>query len=146
MKIFVSNCSSILALTSVCADAAVFVRHIYILHWHDCSCIPACACLQEQTVCEILCMHVFVCTGVKLTCPGSLSIRGSCAHTPWTRGEDAWSSCLQWTHAVASPSLTSVQHHSTNHMRSRTSWRTTSVPVLLYCICTVWMHHVKLTC
>lgn len=66
----------------------------------------------------------------KSICAGSLSIRDSCAHTLWKTGEDTWSSCSQWTHVAASPSLTSVPRRSTNLTNGRTSWTTMSVPVL----------------
>lgn len=73
--------------------------------------------------------------GVKLTYPGSLSIRGSCSHTPWSRGEDAWSSCSRWTHTQASPSPTSAPRHSMSIMNDRASWRTMSVPAMLDTVC-----------
>lgn len=74
---------------------------------------------------------VRLCAGGKLICAGSLSIRGSCAHRLWNMGEDTWSSCSQWTRAVASPSLTFVPRRSTNLMNGRTNWTTMSVAILL---------------
>lgn len=107
-------------------------------YFYDCMCAYNCLCAMYVRfyVCMTACVYVkalvCVCTGVKLTCPGSLSIRDSCSHTPWSQGEDTWSSCLQWTHAAASPSLTSVLRHSKSLMNDRTSWTTMSVPILLY--------------
>ena len=77
-------CADAIVLCDVCTFYICMTAAVY-LH--------VLACISVQFV--KACVHVFVCTGVKLTCPGSLSIRGSCAHTPWTRGEDAWSSCSQ---------------------------------------------------
>lgn len=82
------------------------------------------ACVHEQAL-------VHLCAGGKLICAGSLSIRDSCAGTLWKMGEDTWSSCSQWTHVVASPSLTFVPRRSTNLMNGRTNWTTMSVTILL---------------
>lgn len=102
-------------------------------------------CQHKHTVCEGLWVCVFVCTGVKLTWPGSLLMRAIGTYSLWTRGEDAWSSCLHWAHAAVSPSLTSVLHRLTNPVNNRTSWKTMSVPVLLYilsvlCGCITYTH------
>lgn len=66
-----------------------------------------------------------VCTGVAWTCQKSLSIKGN--WSKWNMGEDTCIASLCWPRAVASPSPTSVPHHSVNPVNFRTSWTTMSV-------------------